>query len=183
MRVQEASQRYARALYKIATENKQVETVLNQVREFNLSLQKDPDVESFFTGPSVSAENQKKVLTALFEKKSFSEEVQGLLLLMADKRRFSLLAGVVAAFEAAVDASRGVARGDVESATTLFPEERQKLESTISRYTGKKAVLEYHENKKLLGGLVAQVGSFRFDDSLETQLRLMKDALKNRRSN
>ncbi|MDZ4677308.1 MAG: ATP synthase F1 subunit delta [Oligoflexia bacterium] len=183
MKSQEASQRYARALYKLAAETKQVELILNEVREFNLSLEKDTEVHSFFTGPSVRSENQKKVLDALFEKKNFSEAVRGFLLLLADKRRFSLLPGIVASLEAAVDASSGISRGSVESATTLFPEERQKLEATISRYTGKKAVLEYDENKKLLGGLVAQVGSFRFDDSLETQLRLMKDALKNRRAN
>jgi F-type H+-transporting ATPase subunit delta len=81
-----------------------------------------------------------------------------------------------------VDESRDVARGDVVSASTLFPDERQKLEATISRYTGKKAVLEYHEDKKLLGGLVARVGSYTFDDSLDTQLRMMNDALTKRRA-
>ncbi len=183
MRSQEASQRYARALYNIAAETKQVELVLNEVREFNLSLTKETDTGAFFTGPSSSSENQKKVLTSLFEKKKFSDAVRGFLMLLAEKRRFSLLPGIVSSLEAAVDASSGISRGNVDSATTLFPDERQKLEATISRYTGKKAVLEYREDKNLLGGLVAQVGSFRFDDSLETQLRLMKDALKNRRAN
>ena len=102
--------------------------------------------------------------------------------LLAEKRRFGLLEGIVNAFQTVVDGSRGIERGDVHSAATLFPEERTKLESTISRYTDKKAVLEYHENKNLLGGLVAQVGSYTFDDSLETQLRLIKDAFKKEES-
>jgi F-type H+-transporting ATPase subunit delta len=182
MKQEQAAQRYAKALYSIATENKQSEAVLNEIREINAAIFKDGDTKLFFTGPVVKAEERKKVLQALFEKKKITEEVRGLLLLLAEKQRFALLPKIVADFQSEVDASQGVARGSVQSATTLFPEDRQKLENTISRYTGKKAVLEYHEDKKLLGGLVAQVGSFTFDDSLESQLRLMREALNKRRA-
>ena len=134
-------------------------------------------------GPAVTAAIQKEALKKFFEVKSFSPEVQWLLLLLSEKRRFPLLYGIAEEFQSVVDRSRTVARGVVSSATTLFPEERTQLETTISRYTGQKAVLEYHEDKNLLGGLVAKVGSYTFDDTLETQLRLMKEALKKRRAN
>jgi uncharacterized protein YbcI len=52
------------------------------------------------------------------------------------------------------------------------------IKEKLEKLTGKKVVLEYHEDKSLIGGLVAQVGSFSFDDSLETQLRLMREDLK-----
>jgi F-type H+-transporting ATPase subunit delta len=180
MKHEQAAQRYAKALYEIATENKQSESVLNQIREINSAIFKEEDTKLFFTGPVVKAEERKKVLQALFDKKKVAEEVRGLLMLLAEKQRFSLLPQIVHDFQSEVDASLGVARGGVESATTLFPEDRQRLENTISRYTGKKAVLEYHENKNLLGGLVARVGSFTFDDSLDSQLRLMREALNKR---
>jgi F-type H+-transporting ATPase subunit delta len=178
----EAAGRYAKALFNLATEKDSIDSALNELREFNKAIEKDSDLHHFFNAPVVKAEEQKAALDAFFEKKTFSEEVRGLLLLLGEKRRFSLLPAISAAFQAVVDESRGVTRGQVKSATTLFPEERQKLEATISRYTGKKAVLEYHEDKNLLGGLVANVGSFTFDDSLETQLRLMNDALTKRRA-
>jgi len=182
MRQKEASQRYAKALYELAIKNSNVDQVLNEVREFATAISKDAEIWAFFTRPIITTEVQKEALGKFLEKKKMTEEVRGILVLLAEKKRFALLPEIAAAFQAVVDASRGVARGQVSSAATLFPEERQKLEETISRYSGKKAVLEYHENKILIGGLVARVGSYTFDDSLETQLRLMKDSLIQRRA-
>jgi F-type H+-transporting ATPase subunit delta len=179
---QGAASRYAKALYSIATKNKNIDNVLHELREFSSAVAKDADSKLFFTGPLTKSTEQMSVLEKLFEKKNFSEEMKGLLSLLALKRRFSLIDSIAEEFQKAVDEARSVARGEVVSATTLFPEERQKLEATISKYTGKKAVLEYHEDKKLLGGLVARVGSFTFDDSLDTQLRMVNDELTKRRA-
>ncbi|MCC6276690.1 MAG: ATP synthase F1 subunit delta [Oligoflexia bacterium] len=182
MKSQEAALRYARALYEIVKEKKSVESGLNQLREFTKALNKDVEIQSFFVSPSVSKELRQKVLDALFEKSNIQDELKGLLTILVEKNRMMLLEAITISFEKIVDESLGVVRGQVESATTLIPEERQNLEKTISRYTGKKVVLEYQENKELLGGLVARVGSYTFDDSLESQLRLMKEALVNRRA-
>jgi F-type H+-transporting ATPase subunit delta len=182
MKGHEVAHRYAKALYTLSVESEKLDVVLNELREFSSAVQKDADLKYFFTAPVVKAEEQKTVLVKLFEKKAFADEVKSLLSLLAEKRRLNLLPQISEALQSVVDASRGVTRGQVSSATTLFPEERQKLEATISKYTGKKAVLEYHEDRTLLGGLVARVGSYTFDDSLETQLRTMNDALTKRRS-
>ncbi len=184
MKHSEAAKRYARALFDIATENKDVEPVLNQLREVNSALQKDETLRQFFSVPVVKAADQKKVLDALFSTKGllggkkFSEETQSLLLLLVSKRRLYLLPEIVLAFQSAVDAANGVDRGSVKSAGTLFADERKQLEAIISKHTGKKVVLEYLEDKNLLGGLIAQVGTFVFDDSLETQLRLLPQYLR-----
>jgi F-type H+-transporting ATPase subunit delta len=182
MRSTEAASRYAKALYELARDAKRIDPVLNELREFATAMQKDKQLHGFLTGPLVSSQEHAKALETLFGKKQFSEETKGLLTLLARKRRFELLADIATSFQSIVDEALGVARGQVYSATTLFPEDRQRLEITISKYTAKKAVLEYHEDKSLLGGLVAKVGSYTFDDSLETQLRLMKEDLKKRRS-
>ncbi len=182
MKGQEAAQRYAKAFYALTTEKNKLDTALNELREFSIAVQKEPELNYFFTSPIVTADDQKGALDKFFEKKALSDETKSLLHLLAEKRRFGLLSQIASAFQSVVDEARAVARGQVVSASTLSPEERQKLEVTISRHTNKKAVLEYHEDKGLLGGLVAQVGSFTFDDSLDTQLRVMKEVLTKRRA-
>ena len=183
MRNQEISQRYARALFELSKENKNVEEVLNQLREINHAFEKDKELKSFFTGPTVGSKTQLEALNGVFATKKFNEVAKGFLTILAQKRRFEFLPDIVTSLQATVDDSHGIARGDVRSASTLLPEERDGLERTISRYTRKKVVLEYHEDQKLVGGLVAKVGSFTFDDTLETQLRLMREAIKKRRAN
>jgi F-type H+-transporting ATPase subunit delta len=46
----------------------------------------------------------------------------------------------------------------------------------------KKIILTYKEDPTLLGGVVAQVGGWTFDDSIETHLIKMNEEL-NRRAN
>src|SRR5258708_7722096 len=133
MKNQEASQRYAKALYTLAVENKTVDEVLNQVREFNDAIEKDGELMAFFTGPTIKKEDQRSTLEQFFSKKPLSEEVRGLLFLLTEKRRLALLPEIALSFQAVVDNAQGVARGKVHSATTLFPEDRQRLEATISR--------------------------------------------------
>lgn len=182
MRSQEVAQRYARALFKFSQEEKAVEGVLNQVREVNSAIEGDESLKLFFTGPAVNKSEQVSALAKLFENKKISEPVKGLLSVLAQKRRLAYLPDIVTAFQTAVDESQGISRGTVVSATTLFPEDRLALEATISRYTGKKVVLEYNEDPKLVGGLVAKVGSYTFDDTLETQLSLLRESIKKRRA-
>jgi F-type H+-transporting ATPase subunit delta len=156
MRNQEISLRYARALFELAKENKKVEPVLNQLRAVNDSIKNNSEISDFFTGPTTPKETQQKILSELFKVKNLDEEVRGLLTILVEKRRFEFLTDIVTQFQTAVDDSQGIVRGDVRSASILLPEERQDLEKTISKYTGKKVVLEYHENKDLVGGLVAK---------------------------
>lgn len=178
---QEASRRYAKALFLLATEKKQVEKALNQLRELTEAIDKSESLRDFFTGPTTKAADQKEVLAKLFEKNDLIEEVKGLLSVLTEKRRLNLLSEIVLAYQSVVDEANGVDRGVVRSAMTLGPDDRSKIESIISKHTGKKAVLDYQVDKSLLGGLVAQVGSFTFDDSLDTQLRLLPQAFRNRR--
>ena len=114
------------------------------------------------------------------QKSAASEGVKSLLILLAKKNRFSEWKNVVNAFQAKTDEAHGVVRGVVRSASPLVPENRQKLEARVAQVTGKKVILEYKQDPTLLGGMVAEVGSLTFDDSLETQLRLLNEDLKRR---
>lgn len=180
MRTSELARRYAKAVFQLTEKNASVETALNQLRAVSEAIEKAPDLKGFFVSPVIKAEDHEKTFENLFEKKDFLLEVKGLLMVLASNRRLANLGEVVSALQLEVDQSRGVDHGLVKSATTLVPEERAAIEKIISKYTGKKAVMEYQEDKALLGGLVAHVGSFTFDDSLDTQLERMKEDLKNR---
>jgi F-type H+-transporting ATPase subunit delta len=87
---------------------------------------------------------------------------------------------MVSAFETISDEDHGVTRGNVRSAATLSPESRQQIEDTVTKVTKKKVILNFTEDPKLLGGMVAQVGGWTFDDSLETHLTRMSEDLNRR---
>ena len=86
------------------------------------------------------------------------------------------------AFEAIIDEERGFVRGLVRSAEVLSPEARTRTEEAIKKVINKKIILSFVKDPNLLGGMVAQVGGWTFDDSLESHLIRLGEDL-NRRAN
>jgi F-type H+-transporting ATPase subunit delta len=81
-----------------------------------------------------------------------------------------------------MDIEEGVTRGVVRSAQALNDDAKKEIENKINKVLNKKIVLTYEQDPKLLGGVVAQVGGWTFDDSLDTHLKKLNEEL-NRRAN
>lgn len=174
------AQKYAQALYSVAKDKGNQDQVLGELRVLSEAVQKAPDVGVFLASPINSAEEKSKVVRAGVENRGMSETTMSFVQVLGQKNRLSLLSEIAQAFEAVSDEANGIVRGLVRSASALGPEARKALEEKISRATKKKVLLDYKEDPALIGGLVAQVGSYSFDDTLETQLSLMKEDLKRR---
>ena len=71
-------------------------------------------------------------------------------------------------------------RGTVKSAKPLSEDAKKDLESRINKILNKKIILTYKEESTLLGGVVAQVGGWTFDDSIETHLTKLNEDLNRR---
>lgn len=171
--------RYAKAAFELAVDNRTQERVFNDLRALKDMFQ-DKDVYEFLTSPLVASADREKALKAAMEGKGAAQEVVDLVMLLARKDRLGIFADVVGAFENEIDAANNVSRGTVRSATTLGPAERQRLEETIEKTLKKKVILTYKVDPAVIGGLVAEVGSYTFDDSITSHLRRMNEDLKRR---
>ena len=103
-----------------------------------------------------------------------------LVLLIADNGRFGVFQELVGAFQAEADAANNVCRGTVRSATVLGQGERQRVEETVEKVLKKKVIMTYKVDPSVIGGLVAQVGSYTCDDSISAHLQRMNEELKRR---
>lgn len=180
MKVTELSQRYAKAVYELALENGHQDKVFADLRALEISFSRDGEIREFLTNPVIEPAQRAAVLQKALAGKGISKEANDLLLLLAEKDRFGLFSEVVAGFEQQADAANGVCRGTVRSATALDPGERLKIEQTVEKVLKKKVIMTYKVDVAVIGGLVAQVGSFTFDDSIAFHLRRMNEELKRR---
>ncbi len=180
MKISELSQRYAKAVYELAAENRTQDKVFADLRALAEAFSKDADIQAFMADPTVKAETHVALVEKSLAGKGVSKEANDLLVLLARNGRFSLFQEIVQAFEAQADAANGVARGTVRSATTLSQAERQRIEETVEKALNKKVIMTYKVDPTVIGGLVAQVGSFTFDDSISSHLRRMNEELKRR---
>lgn len=169
--------RYAKALLSITKQKGTNKEALEQLQAINQSLNSDPVLKEFFANPVVTPEQKTKVLKVALEGQKFSEEVVSTLLLMADRGRFSMVSEFVQAFQDGLDKEEGVTRGIVRAAKPLSSEAKADLEKKITEVLRKKIVLTFKEDPTLLGGVIAQVGGWTFDDSIETHLKRMNEEL------
>jgi F-type H+-transporting ATPase subunit delta len=178
MKVSELANRYAKAVFELALENKNTANVLADFRALDEVVSKDHDIHNFFVNPLVSAEDRVTALEKAFAGKGLSKEAHDLLVLLAKKDRFAIFHQIVRAFENQADAVHNIVRGTVRSAIDLDPAARERIEKTVERVLNKKVILTYKIDPSVIGGLIAQVGSYTFDDTIDAHLKRMNEELK-----
>jgi len=177
--ISEVSKRYAKALYEITQVNNSNDLVLSELKVLGKILNADTHISEFILSPLVSTENKIHVLKTTLSGK-VSQDIINTLHLLADKNRLSILAEIIEAFELISDEAKGMTRGTVRSATDLNSDEKQKIETTVNKVIKKKVILNFEEDKNLLGGMIAQVGGWTFDDSLDSHLKSINEDLNRR---
>lgn len=179
MKYSEVAQRYAKALFLLANENSSIDETHDQLKFLSEAIREDQQILQFLTSPLVSRTEKERVFTNGLNGQ-FSGETKNFLLLLAKKGRVQLIPDIVEAFQALIDQSNDVTRGRVRSATPISDNELEKIKQTMSKITNKKVILTYEEDKSLIGGLVAEVGSFTFDDSLTSHMTRLNEELNRR---
>ena len=182
MRGPELAKRYAKALFELAIENRSQEKVFSDLGALNAIFAKEKETHEFLVSPMVTPSQKETVLKQVLEDKNVSKEVIETILLLARNERLNVFGDLVHAFEKEIDASNGVIRGKVRSAAVLETEERSRIEQTVEKFLKKKVIMTYVVDPAVIGGLVAQVGSYTFDDSISAHLTRINEELKSRRT-
>lgn len=182
MKVSEVSKRYAKALFAAAKENNSQAALGAELEQVAKSMTSDSAINNFFLNPTVSTEQKLSVLKKTFEIQKSSPALLNAMVLLAEKSRLGVLPEIVIAYRDLLDIESGVTRGTVKSATPLSDEAKKQLEDKITKVLNKKLVLTYEQDPSILGGIVASVGGWTFDDSVNTHLKKLNEEL-NRRAN
>ena len=102
---------------------------------------------------------------------------QNTLKLLVERSRGGYIESVAREYRAMLDQKVGRVRAKVTSAVPLDEAALGKIRSQLTQLTQKQVSLESVVDPKVLGGVVAQVGSLTFDGSLQTQLEGLKRQL------
>lgn len=177
MKNQQLASRYARAIYSLAKESNEQDSVFEQMRIVEEAFSLEPSIAHFMRSPLVRPSDKVKAIEATVKSLALAEVLKKFLMLLAKKNRLTLFADVLTAYQQIADEAHGVTRGVVHSSTVLQPEERKRITELVSKATKKQVILTYKEDPTLLGGLVAQVGSLTFDDALSSHLKRINEQL------
>lgn len=171
------AQKYAKALHGLVHQKGNDKTAQTQLVTLAAAVASDAKVQEYFASPLVPPDQKKNALKASLEGKGLLEEISNLLIVMADRNRLGLIGEVSHAYQELLDAEQGLIRGTVKSSRPLTAEAIAEIEGKISTAMKRKVALSFQEDPSVMGGVVAEVGGWTFDDSIQTHLHKLNDLL------
>lgn len=167
---------YARALLDTVRGDAALDA-LRDLERLAEALRRVPRLGALAAHPGIPLEAKERTFGELARSLALGEPVTRLALLLVRNFRFGQVPAILEAYEDLLDRRRGVVRAKVTSAQPLEEAQRQQLERTLHQLLGSDVRLDLQVDPGLLGGFVVQVGSVRYDSSLDGQLRRMRDQL------
>jgi F-type H+-transporting ATPase subunit delta len=171
--------RYASALFELAREQRQIETVEKDLTSFAAMLEGSEDLTRLVRSPVFSSEDQGKALTAILTKAGIGGLTANFLKLLAKNRRLFAAGDMIKSFRAIAARERGEVIAEVTSAHPLSAEQLNTLRDTLKTASqGKSMNIQAKVDPTILGGLIVKIGSRMVDSSLKTKLSTLKVAMK-----
>ena len=138
------------------------------------SFDESRDLTDVMQNPVFSEEEKMGILNDLLAKANAGDAISSSMRIILENRRFGSVVDIAEEFETLTFEALGKVRVEVASAEPLTEEEKSELTNKLSGLTGKIAVMSITQDKSLIGGIVARVGSKVYDGSVVNQLKALR---------
>jgi F-type H+-transporting ATPase subunit delta len=169
---------YAKALFELAAERGQVETIGRELATLGETVEGAPELVEFLSRPWVGPDAKRTTATEVATRAALSPLARDFFRLVVAQGRADHLVAIADAYRELADEAAGRVRARVRTAVPLTEADRQALAARIGRELGgKHVILDETVDPSLLGGFVAEVGSLVLDGSLDGQLARLRHRL------
>ena len=173
----EASKRYARALFELTVENSEIEKVENNLKYFLKMYKLSAEFKNFIKDPTQTSDNQINVINIISKEFNFSKNLKNFFYLLVEKRRFFFVDKIVKNFLKLCSKKRGEIKASLVSSKNLSKEEISKISSELSNTMGSTIKFDFSVDESLIAGLKIQLGSFMIDTSIKNKLKKYKQLM------
>ena len=170
--------RYAAALYDLADERRELDTVVDQMEALGRLIDQSPQFRRLLLSPLVDVMQARNAANAVLTEQGFGKTVNDFVGVIANNRRLNALRGIVTAFGTLVAHKRGVVTATVASAHPLSDVQREQLRARLIEAGYGNVNIQESVDPALLGGLVVRVGARLYDTSLKSRLQRLQYAMK-----
>ena len=178
MSEQTVARQYARALFDVAVREHQVDAVGRDLASVAALVAGHPDLKAIFDTPLVTPRKKHALVEALVAAGGpIRPEVSRLLVMLADRDRLRIVAGLAAAYAARVMEAGQAVAADVVTAVPLSTEGQARLADALGKVTGRTVTVNARVDPAIVGGVVARVGSLVFDGSVVRQIERLRERL------
>jgi F-type H+-transporting ATPase subunit delta len=179
------AKRYARALLSLATTPAIRDRYLQNLTDFAAACRiRDPgdpsgesDLIKVLAAGHHTLANRRAILNAVLQRIGADPNVRKFLMLVLERGRISGVEQIYLHYRDLADEAAGRIRATVKAATALDAAAQNRIKVALEQATGKQVLLETAVDPRLIGGLVAHVGSFTLDRSVRTSLDKLRSSL------
>ena len=172
------SDRYASALYDLASEKKLVDVVLDDLLFIQSTIKNNKDLKLVIKSPLIKSNDKLEILQNILKSKNPNELSLTFLKVLSKNKRFQKTVDIIAQFKNINAQKRGDVLADITSAEKLSNEQQDNIKEQLRTILGDKLSLSYKVDEQIIGGLIIKVGSKMIDTSLSNKINKLKIAMK-----
>ena len=170
--------RYASALFDLARDQRQIESVGKSLDALGAALLDSKDFIELVTSPLVSREEAGKAFAGLAPQLGIDPITANFLGVLARNGRKGELRNVIRAYRRLAADHRGETTAEVITARPLNDDQLAALKQQLRSRAGRDVSLDATVDPTILGGLVVKLGSQMIDASIRTKLNRLAMAMK-----
>ncbi|MEE1027092.1 MAG: ATP synthase F1 subunit delta [Agathobacter sp.] len=173
------SKTYGDALFEVALENNQLDSMLEEVKAVSAAIVSNEDLTKLMNHPKIVKEEKIKVIEDIFTGK-VSKELVGLMRMVVEKDHYNELNDVFLYFINQVKEYKNIGTAYVTSAIELNDSQKQAVLKRLLETT--KYVefeMHYDVDAALIGGMKIRIGDRVVDSSIQNKLYNLTRELSN----
>ena len=170
--------RYASALFDLARDQKQIESVAKSLEALSQALFDSREFAELVTSPLVSREDAGKAFSALAPQLGLDPITANFLGVLARNGRKKELRSVIRAFRRLAAEHRGETSAEIATARPLNDDQLAQLRAQLRTRAGRDVNIDATVDPNILGGMVVKLGSQQIDASIRTKLNRLAAAMK-----
>jgi F-type H+-transporting ATPase subunit delta len=170
--------RYASALFDLARDQRQIESVGNSLEALGQALVDSKEFNELVASPLVSREEAGRAFAALAPQLGLDPITTNFLGVIARNGRKGELRNVIRAFRRLAAEHRGETTAEVVTARPLNDDQLTHLREQLRVRAGRDVNIEAQVDPNILGGIVVKLGSQQIDASIRTKLNRLASAMK-----
>ncbi|MBQ9948656.1 MAG: ATP synthase F1 subunit delta [Oscillospiraceae bacterium] len=137
----------------------------------------NPEFAKVMDTPTISVEEKVSLIKDIITDGNVSEYTGNLLCVLAERGRFSCWNGIVKHFRAKYNEHFRIAEIIVTASAPLTEDMRAKITAKMSEITGKSITICEKVDPAIIGGVIIDYGSTRYDGSVRARLNALKNEL------
>jgi len=170
--------RYASALFDLARDQRQIDSVGRSLDALGQTLVDSKDFSELVSSPLVSRDEAGKAFAAIAPQIGLDPITANFLGVLARNGRKGEIRNVIRAFCRLAAEHRGEVTADVTTARPLNDDQVAALKAQLRARAGRDVSIDASVDPSILGGIVVKLGSQQIDASIRTKLNRLASAMK-----